>query len=315
VLFYNTENLFDTYDDPSKNDDEFLPEGLRRWTHSRYRRKLANVARVVVATSDAPILVGLCEVESDSVLHDLTRRSPLRALDYRYLLTQSADMRGINTALLYRRSRFRLLGWQAITVPFSEPRRSRDILHACGEILCGDTLDVFVAHFPSRSDGAKNTERARGDAARRLRAAVDSVMAVRQTPLVVVMGDLNDYPTNRSVRRILRAEAPAGVIDDTELYHLLARKAKGDGYGSYKYKGVWGLLDHLIVSGRLLRADARLRTSEADADVMRLPFLLTEDVTYGGYRPFGTYHGMRYQGGFSDHLPVVAVFEETISAQ
>ena len=315
VVSYNVENLFDIRHDSLKNDHEFLPTSTRHWNYSRYRKKLNDLARTPLALGEwnPPALVALCEVENDSVLRDLTQRSALREAGYRYLVTHSADERGIDVALLYRRELFKPLTSQNIRIHQLHPqaRPTRDILHVSGLLLNGDTLDVLVVHFPSRSGGAKVSEPYRLQAARRVKQTTDSLMAIRHYPQILLLGDFNDYPTNQSIRDVLQAEAlPTDEApDEKRLYHLLARKAKEQKhYGSYKYQGEWGLLDHLIVSGNLLKPSAPLYTHEGQADVARLPFLLVPDPKYGGEQPFRTYLGPRYQGGISDHLPVWADF-------
>lgn len=315
VVSYNVENLFDTRHDTLKNDYEFLPESVRHWNYSKYKKKLDDIGRTLIAVGGwtPPAIVALCEVENDSVLRDLTHYSVLREAGYRYIMTHSQDERGIDVAMLYQRGLFKLLSSQSITItpPRSSDRPTRDILHASGLLLNGDTLDILIAHFPSRSGGAKESEPYRLQTARRLKQTADSLICLRRYPQLLIMGDFNDYPTNRSVKHILQAESP---IPDTtlysnRLYHLLARKSKEQkNYGSYKYQGEWRLLDHLIVSGNLLKADAPLITSEARADVARQPFLLVPDKKFGGVQPFRTYIGPRYKGGISDHLPVWAEF-------
>ena len=313
-MCWNVENLFDTRHDTLKNDQEFLPEALRHWNYGKYKKKLADLASTIVAVGEwtPPALVGLCEVENDSVLRDLTRYSSLREIDYRYVMTHSPDLRGIDVALLYQRDRFKLLSYRSIPIGFfhKQSRPTRDILHVSGLLITGDTLDVFVCHFPSRSGGAKESEPYRLFVAQKLRVAADSLMATRQHPQILMMGDFNDYPQNKSIAKILGATLPPASPIPSCLYHLLARKAEKRGYGSYKYQGEWGLLDHLIVSGSLLDTSAPFFTSEEKADVAKLPFLLQEDTKYGGNQPFRTYNGMKYQGGFSDHLPVYVDFEE-----
>ena len=148
VLFWNVENLFDTKDDPRKNDNEYLPDATRHWNHFRYREKLKCLAKGIIASGDefVPDLVGLCEVENDSCLYDLTRRSPLREANYRYVMTESPDQRGIDVALLYQRGSFQLLQHRSIRIPHKRLKKgpTRDILHVVGKVLSGDTLDVFV---------------------------------------------------------------------------------------------------------------------------------------------------------------------------
>lgn len=307
MAFWNVENLFDCEPDTLHNDREFLPGSLRRWHYGRYKKKLTNIARVISALGEGtpPALVGLCEVENDRVIRDLVRYSPLKEWGYRYVMTDSSDPRGIDIALLYQRDRFSLLSWQAVPISDNKHSRSyRDILHVTGLLLSGDTLDVVVCHFPSRSAGGRETEAFRLTAARRVRSLTDSLMAVRTLPGIVIMGDLNDYPHNRSVKEVIGAGIPDPPYVSDHLYHLLARKAKKQGYGSYKHQGEWGLLDHLIVSGSLLDPLRTVYTHEDYAHVAFLPFLLIRDDTYGGNKPFRTYHGMKYQGGYSDHLPV-----------
>lgn len=317
VMSYNVENLFDCRHDTLKNDYDFLPNALRHWNYFKYKKKLDAVARVIIAVGkwNPPALVALCEIENDSVLRDLTRRSALREAGYRYVMTQSPDERGIDVALLYQRQLFKLLSYRSIPVVSTNKKRfrpTRDIFHVSGLLLNKDTLDVFVCHFPSRSGGAKESEPYRLLAAQQLKSATDSLIQTRCHPQILIMGDFNDYPTNKSIAQVLRAKAPpldSHSLHPHQLYHLLARQTSvSKKYGSYKYQGEWGLLDHLIVSGTLLQATSALYTSESQAAIFCPPFLLTEDKKYGGWQPFRTYNGIKYQGGYSDHLPVWAEF-------
>ena len=312
VMSWNVENLFDIRHDTLKNDLEFLPDAFRHWNYSRYKKKLADIARVITAVGEwnPPALVGLCEVENDSVLRDLTLRSPLKELGYRFVITHSPDLRGIDVALLYQRDLFKLLSYRSIPIPpFKEHRPTRDVLHVSGLLLNSDTLDVFVCHLPSRSGGAKESEPYRLHAAKKLRAEVDSIMNKRFHPQVIIMGDFNDYPSNKSIQEVLYpSTSNPPLIPSYKLYHLLASKAKSHKFGSYKFHGEWGLLDHLIVSETLLDTASGFFTSEEKANVAHLPFLLEEDNKYGGDEPFRTYKGMKYHGGISDHLPVYTDF-------
>lgn len=308
VMFYNAENLFDCEDDSLKDDSEYLPGGAKGWTPSRYWAKLSGLARVMAAVGDyrLPGLVGLCEVENDHVLSDLVGRTPLRTAGYRFLLTSSPDERGVDVALLYLPSCFRPLSHRSVTVA-GGPRPTRDILHVSGLLPTADTLDVIVCHLPSRYGGAKASAPFRRLAAQTLRGVVDSVCAVRHVPRVLVMGDFNDELQPSSMLsealgvEVIRRGAYSPV--DTSLYRLLSL---ADG-GSYVYRGHWELIDHLLVSGRLLhRADGcgGVVTGADYARVVRLPFLLQDDEAFGGQKPFRTHLGGRYLGGYSDHLPL-----------
>ena len=182
VLFYNTENLFDTDDDPLKDDDAYTPDGDYHWTRSRYRDKLDALSKVIVAADEdqSPALVGLAEVENDVVLRDLTTHSALRAADYRFVMTDSPDRRGIDVALLYRRSFFRLISSQSLRVePGSHGGATRDVLHVTGLLENIDTIDIYVCHWPSRYNGTEQTQPLRMSAARTVRESVDSIFNVR----------------------------------------------------------------------------------------------------------------------------------------
>ena len=299
VMSYNVENLFDTNDDPHTDDNEFLPDGDRHWTPGRYRNHLQQTARVILAAGrwEAPALVGLCEVENDSVLTHLLRRTPLRREGYRYCITRGNDPRGINNALLYRRDRFRLLGWRSVRIAFTErTKRSRDLLYAWGRIASGDTVDVIVCHFPSRRSGQKASERARMDAANCVRRLCDSLYRVRRHPNLIVMGDFNDTPTDRSIR--LMADTPESRL---RLINLFGDPRQTGFEGSHYYRGKWTQLDQMLVSPLLAN-----RVTEAQ--VFAPDFLLTEDGRRRSRRPRRVYYGFRYEGGFSDHLPIVAEF-------
>lgn len=313
LMFYNVENLFDCEHDSLKNDYEFLPDSPKAWTRARYRDKLTKIAKVILATAHeerVPDLVGLCEVENDHCLKDLTEHSPLRDAGYNYVMTDSPDERGIDVALLYQRGSFKVLDTQSISIPYKEidRRPTRDILHVAGLVQSGDTLDVFVCHMPSRAGGEEQSEPYRLFTAQVLKHAADSVMAVRQCPNVVIVGDFNDYPTNKSIAEVLGAVAPKDDVQPRVLYNLM----DGRKDGTYRYRGEWGVLDQLIVSGFLLQGHSGLRTSYDKARILRYPFLLEEDEKYGGDVPSRTYWGKKYAGGFSDHLPVCVDLEMTV---
>lgn len=306
VMEYNVENLFDCVDDSLKNDEEFLPGSGRGWTTARYWEKLSRLSKVIVAAGHehVPDLVGLCEVENDRCMKDLTRRSLLKEAGYWYVMTASPDARGVDVALLYQPSTFKKLGVQTIRIPHEKidgMRATRDILHVTGKVLSQDTLDVFVCHMPSRSGGEQKSEPYRLLTASVLKQTVDSVMAARQNAHIVIMGDFNDYPDNRSIAEVLNAVKPEGTVEPAQLYDLMA----GREGGTYRFKGDWGFLDHFIVSGTLLGEKQKgVKTSYEQVKVADFPFLMEEDDRYGGLSPFRTYKGWKYNGGYSDHLPV-----------
>ena len=298
VVSYNVENLFDTDDNPETEDEEFLPMGARHWTKGRYYQKLQHIAQALIVAGewDTPSLIGLCEVEGDSAVHALLHRTSLRSVGYRYCITHGNDKRGINVALLYDRTQFHKLGEEELIVPLPRGERStRNILHVWGEVRSLDTLDVFVCHLPSRYGGELASRPKRHAAARLLRSCIDSIYQEREKPLCLVMGDFNDTAEDETLTSVLGAQPfPSDSIHDLSLYNLFT-----SAQGSHKYQGMWHQLDHILVNGRLAR-----QLLSGSAEVLRHPFLLTRDKTWRGVRPFRSYYGFRYEGGYSDHLPL-----------
>ncbi|MFA6838635.1 MAG: hypothetical protein WCR12_07335 [Dysgonamonadaceae bacterium] len=308
IMFYNVENLFDVRDDSLKNDDDFLPGGNMNWNNWKYWEKLKNITRVVTSIGKmySPALVGLCEIESDSTIYDLTKRSPLRAQRYSYITTNSPDERGIDVALLYQRHQFKLLEKHEYQIQFENKKASptRNILHTVGRLINSDTLDVFICHFPSRRDGKRESEHLRIDAAKLLKSKTDSLFATRITSNIVIMGDFNDHPNDKSLTKILQAKSVKDDLYTTSLYNMFYHKMKTPDFGSYKYQGRWEVLDQFIVSGTLLLDSAKTQISNNEAQVYQADFLLLDDDKNGGSKPFRTNLGPRYIGGFSDHLPI-----------
>lgn len=298
MVSLNCENLFDCRHDTLKNDVEWTPEGANRWSKTRYWRKLDNIGREILACGgeeewQLPDLVALCEVENDTVLHDLTKRSLLRNARYEYLMTDSPDPRGIDVALLYSPFSFRPISHHAIRIePIKDMHPTRDILYVSGEIINGDTLHVFVVHAPSRSGGEGITQPHRMLVASRLMAAVDSITAIHPTAGILIAGDFNDYTGGKSIRFIEQK----GLTD-------ISRHAQGShgAKGTYRFQGYWGSLDHIFAS-------APMASNLKECFVFDAPFLLETDETYGGVKPRRNYLGPRYLKGFSDHLPLVARF-------
>lgn len=312
VMSYNVENLFDTIDNPDKNDNDFLPTGNRHWTRGRYYHKLQQIAKVISAAGEwsTPALVGLCEVENDSVLIHLLNRTPLKMQHYDYCMTHGSDTRGINTALLYQRDKFGYIGHQEHPVVFTrkQHKHTRNILHVWGKVLTLDTLDVFVCHLPSRYGGEKESEADRFDAARTLRNICDSLMQIRMTPQLLIMGDFNDTPENSSITHILSALPVCTAPDRYSLYNLFADRHMLNFPGTHKYQGEWSQLDQIIVSGNLIRKESRMHVIPGSYRIFTPGFLFTKDKTWHGKRPARSYYGFKYEGGYSDHLPLITDF-------
>lgn len=294
----NCENLFDTRNDSLKQDEEYLPESTRHWTRKRYWRKLNNIAQELLSCSDdgIPDLVALCEVENDSVLVDLSRRSLLRNAGYQYLMTSSPDLRGVDVALLYSPFSFSPISHRSIRVtPVEGMRPTRDILYVCGRLITDDTLHVFVVHAPSRYGGERYSRPFRLCVADVLAQAVDSITTNSPDARIIVAGDFNDYPDSPALKQLYRH----GLDNAT-------RDARGAGgvKGTYRYKGEWQHLDHVLLTPSLTRL-TELATIHAPK------FVLEDEPQFGGLRPRRTYRGYRYQTGYSDHLPLVVRFRLT----
>lgn len=308
VMFYNAENLYDIKDNPKTNDDDLTPAGNLHWTKSRYWKKLNNISKVItsVGGNRPPAIVGLCEVENDSVLYDLTKRATLNRHKYEYVISSSRDSRGSNVALLYQRDQFKILSKKTyrpiITKDYS--RTTRDILHIIGKVINGDTLDIFVCHYPSRNEGIKKTRPYRIKCAEVLKQKTDSLFITRKKANIIIMGDFNDYPNDISMHETLGAQGIDKKTSTKCLYNMFYHKT-GHDIGSYKYKGKWNFLDQFVVSGNLLSNSGKIKIKSNTAEVYEAEFLLTDDYKkYGGKKPFRTYLGFKYLGGFSDHLPI-----------
>ena len=281
VMSYNVENLFDTIPDAGKEDKEFLPEGEYKWTGLRLFKKLKAIGKVIVGTDTVKPceVVGLCEVENDSVMTWLTERTQLRKLGYKYIMTNSEDPRGIDVALLYSPFRFRLIHHEGIRVKTKKP--TRDVLYASGTMPNGDTLDIYMLHLPSQL-GLDEAGKNRRMITERILTHSDSVFARRQKPTIIIMGDFNDELR----RKQMTPYREHGFRDMTE----------GKTPGTYKYKGDWGNIDHIMLR--------TTRKERIESGITNMPMLLERDKSRGGKKPRRTFLGTHYHGGVSDHLPI-----------
>ncbi|MDD3406093.1 MAG: endonuclease [Sphingobacteriia bacterium] len=314
VVCYNVENLFDIRDDSLTNDSEYLQGGKRGWTYKKYNTKLSNISKVITAIGgwNPPAIVGLCEIENRHVLEDLTCYAPLKAFHYQIVHYESPDARGVDVGLLYQKNRFCPIFSEAINITFPDnpEKKTRDILYVKGVANNSDTLHIFVNHFPSRLGGALASEPRRIYVASVLRHKVDSLLQYSPTANILIMGDFNDYPTNKSISQTLRAMAiptDSNIINDTCLYNLFYHTHVEGVIGSYKHDGEWGMLDQMIVSGNLLHANTTSIVPNS-AEVFDAEWLLEEDRHYLGKQPSRTYIGMKFNNGYSDHLPIFVDF-------
>ncbi len=308
VAFYNVENLFDTFNDTLTADDEFTPEGVRFWTYSRFIRKCQNIGKVLIALGewDAPGIIGLCEVENRFVLTQLLRYSALGRLNYQIVHFDSPDSRGIDVGMLFRKDKFQLLHSEPIRIQFTGPdaRTTRDVLYVKGIALKTDTLHLFVNHWPSKFGGVMATDPLRRFVAERLRSRVDSILHADPLAGILLIGDLNDEPSEASITEHLQARLDTANLAPNDLYNLMAPLYRQTGSGTNKFRENWSLIDQIIVSVPLLRSFRGLGIHTVGAKIFNADFLLEDDPVHTGKRLFRTYSGYTYTGGFADHLPV-----------
>ena len=307
ILFYNVENLFDTFNDPGKNDNAFTPDGDMRWTPYRLNKKISNIYKAITAAGEwsMPAIIGLCEVENRDVLELLVNNTGLRNAGYQIVHRNSPDSRGIDVAALYRPDDFRLLqkSFAGITFPFDTATSTRDILYMKGIAGNDDTLHLFVNHWPSRWGGQAATAPYRNHAAIVLKSMTDSLVSINPFAKIIIMGDFNDDPEDESLKKYLEAGIDYNKPESGRLYNV-SKEIRSSRIGSYKYQGVWYLYDQFIVSGSMINGIGGLQTNSQSVKVFNADFLLIHDATWFGLKPFRSYEGFRYTGGFSDHLPV-----------
>ena len=305
-MFYNTENFFDCENDSLTNDEEFTAEANRRWNPARLHSKSERLAKVILAAGkwNAPVAIGLCEVEDLKVLEMLTRNEPLSKFHYKIVHKDSPDARGIDVALLYRSEIFRPFAYQAIPVIDIKNRafKTRDILQVSGVLNGCDTLHIFVNHWPSRYGGIMETQRYRGLAATILKKSIQDLLIRFPKAKIICMGDFNDTPTDDSLAKILEAKASDNPEQGGEVINLSSEWMSGE-IQTIKSKYSWDVFDQFMVSDYFLEKNTCFEFLKVE--IFKAGFLLETDVAFGGFKPKRTYVGFKYQEGFSDHLPVL----------
>lgn len=303
IGFYNIENLFDTIDDPDTLDDDFTPNTEKNWTEKRYKKKLKKVGRVISnigyeEIGYAPVLLGVAEVENETVLRDLVNSKFLENKDYDFVHFDSPDERGIDVALLYRKDRFKVLHSEAHQLHlFNEEGQrdyTRDILHVHGT-LEGNEVHILVNHWPSRRKGTELTSYKRMAAAKKNISIMENILANDPDARLIVMGDFNDDPKSESVKTMVAT----GLYNPMEI--LLTHSE-----GTSSYKDVWHLFDQIIISHNFLQGGENPFQFK-EAAIFNPESIQEYKGRFKGL-PFRTYVGKKYLGGFSDHFPVYGVF-------
>ena len=305
VVFYNVENLFDIYDDPRTNDNEFLPTSGKEWNEEKYNTKLDHLSQVIsgleVEAEDEADIIGLVEIENKKVLEDLIETKGLNDTSFEIIHGNSPDDRGIDVAMLYNKKTFKYEGHEYLRVQFDDPDiKTRDILYVNGKIN-GEKIHVFVNHWPSRRDGAEVTEYKRLNAANVLRDKIDDIQNADPESNIIVMGDFNDYPDNKSIREVVKADntnAQGHFFNTAAKTHELAER------GSYNFRGKWVTLDQIMLSNYLMNTNQKFQLQEQDIEIFKREWMMFRHPKYKDLRPSRTYGGDKYFGGYSDHLPV-----------
>lgn len=325
IGFYNLENLFDIYDDPVKNDSEFLPEGKNKWTQAKYEKKLHNMAKVIRSMADNNkrwhTILGISEIENRLVIEDLVSQPEIADANYQIVHYDSPDRRGVDVVLLYKPDQFTYLDSESIPFDFNSDIdfsdtdtsyfKTRDILMVHG-LIAGEHFAFYVAHLPSRIGGKGGNLRSRGaeiiyNHSREMEAKYPGIK-------IVAMGDMNDNPTDDSMAKYLHGQERLENVTPTEFFSPYISMLKA-GYGSLCYQGVWSIYDLELVNYNLAHApDGGLKIQPVTKNhgkeyygvVFKRPWMTTQKGQYKGY-PFRTFSNGAFVGGYSDHYPTYIV--------
>jgi predicted extracellular nuclease len=309
VAFYNTENLFDTISSGTKFDGEFSPDSSKNWNTAKYKKKISDLAHVISSINGKknPVMMGICEVENDLVLKDLIADQQLKKANYKIVWEDSPDLRGIDCALLYNPDKFRLESYQMLPVinPDDPKFATRDIVYVKG-YLGKELFHVFVNHWPSRRGGEEISNEKRNLAATVLRNKIDEIFKSDSFANIIIMGDLNDEPSNPSIAETLKALPNTKLPGTTDLVNLMWDENER-GEGSYCYKNKWDMIDNLIVSGNLITKKHGIKTTLNNGFIFHKPFM--EFVNDKGQMSPNRTYGKNYFGGVSDHFPVYLILK------
>ena len=304
IAFYNVENLFDTINDPKSNDDKFLPESKAAWTAKRYIHKVKNLSKVIneLGDSNGPEILGLSEVENSSVLKDLISSEVLRNKEYQIIQFDSKDKRGIDVALLYKKNSFAPYSSipKTLIIPARNSFKTRDILLVSG-IIGKDTVHLLLNHWPSRLGGQEKSEKNRIMVAKFARSILDSLFKRSSNANIIVMGDFNDEPSDKSITEQLLAKGDLEACKQNDLFNPFYEIMK-EGGGTYKYEGQWDLLDQVMISKGVIQKNKGIKYKSNSAGIYDPIWMYYRGSTKHG--PYRTYVGSKYYGGYSDHFPV-----------
>lgn len=321
IGFYNLENLFDTINDPNIDDEEFLPEGKNRWNTEKYNTKLHNLAYAISTigtdksegqfyTPDGIAVLGVSEMENRRVLEDLVAQPEIKDRNYQIIHYESPDRRGVDVALLYNPKYFTVKNSKSyhLHVPDRPDFVTRDQLVVTGT-FDDEEMSFIVMHWPSRYGGEKRSLPGRLAAAALCRHIADSIINENPNAKIVMMGDFNDYPTNKSIIEGLRAKGSVKDLKEGDFFNPMYDLHK-KGIGTNYYRDVKGVLDQTIITQSLLKTD--FSTYQMLKPVVHAKsFLMQHEGRYNGY-PWRTFGSGVWLGGYSDHFPVYIILLKKI---
>jgi Endonuclease/Exonuclease/phosphatase family len=309
IAFYNLENLFDTFDDPRKDDDDFLPDSFKNWSEERYLSKLEQISRAIASINprQLPAIIGVAEIENKTVLKDLLYQPEFKG-DYDFVHHESPDHRGIDVGFVYNRNFFKVVAHRSIRVEIEGETQytTRDILHVNGLFNGDDSVHFFINHWPSRREGTVKSMPRRIAAARCLYREAQAILHGDPNAKIVLMGDFNDLPVSKSIVKYLNSKPHKNISSD-QFYNLgfLPYRKK---MGSLFAKNRWLMFDQILISkGMIIAKGVKIIASRLSIHMDKK--LLFYDKGRSMYRPNRTYSGKKYHGGSSDHLPVYVKIE------
>lgn len=307
IAFYNCENLFDVYDDKRINDNDFTPHSVKKWTYQRYENKLRKLSFAIShigreETGKHPAIVGLAEVENAKVVKDLIKQDHLSDCHYNYIHYNSLDRRGIDVALIYDRTVFKVTHSETFSVDLVNPldnslELTRDILLVSG-FLDGEKIHVIVNHWSSRREGEKETEYRRLTSSGKLNAIIGTLKKEDANAKIVIIGDFNDEPFSSSLR----------ALEETHQLHNTMKTIRSYSRGTTIHNRKWNLFDQILVSINFFKGSEN-QLEFFKADIFDADFLKIFRGRYKG-TPYRTYVGKKYAGGYSDHFPVYTIFKK-----
>ena len=318
IAFYNVENLFDTVDDPNNYWDEIrTPNGKDKWTNEIYNKKIFNLSEVIPNigyeyTNSAPAIIGLCEIENRRVLVDLIRTGKMKKHNYGIIHFDSKDERGVDVALLYDKKIFKPIRSKTYQVKLFDKNGLRDYTRdqlIVEGYFYNEKIYFIVNHWPTRRGGQIASEPNRIKSGLLNKRIIDSIKEIDINSKIINMGDFNDDPKDKSVKLALKTSNSKTKIKSGQLYNPMEILHK-KGFGSYKYRGKWNMLDQFLISESLLR-DGNLKFLKSG--VFNKKYLINPSGKYKGY-PFKSFAQGKFLNGYSDHLPIFLILAKEINS-